>query len=160
MGKIRQEPDVKENDPQTYAIIGAAMEVHKHLGPGFLETVYQDALEIELTERAVPFEREKKLTIFYRGKALPSRYQADFVGFGDIIDRQLHNSIACCFGRYGYGCSSSDLYTHAQHRITQNYYPNLYPYKHAYPYTYSHLDSTTYIVGTRKTCKYTRTAGN
>lgn len=85
MGKIRQEPDVKENDPQTYAIIGAAMEVHKHLGPGFLETVYQDALEIELTERAVPFEREKKLTIFYKGKALPSRYQADFVGFGDII---------------------------------------------------------------------------
>jgi GxxExxY protein len=85
MGKIRQTQVVKEYDQQTYAIIGAAMEVHKCLGAGFLEPVYQDALEIELTERSVPFEREKKLVISYKGKPLPGRYQADFVCFNDII---------------------------------------------------------------------------
>lgn len=61
------------------------MEVHRHLGAGFLETVYQDAVEIELAERSIPFEREKKLSIAYKGKPLPSRYQADFVCLADII---------------------------------------------------------------------------
>lgn len=72
-------------DPQTYAIIGAAMTVHKELGHGFLEAVYQEALGLELTARKIPFEREVSLTIRYRGQALGCSYKADFICFGEII---------------------------------------------------------------------------
>ena len=51
---------------ETYKIIGAAMEVHKVLGCGFLEAVYQEAFEIELMKLNIPFEREKKLDIYYK----------------------------------------------------------------------------------------------
>jgi len=47
--------DLTESDPRTYAVIGAAMEVHKQLGCGFLEPVYQEAMAIELSKRKVPF---------------------------------------------------------------------------------------------------------
>ena len=53
-------------DPRTYAIIGAAMEVHKHLGCGFLEPVYQESLTVELSERSVPYRREVELPVFYK----------------------------------------------------------------------------------------------
>ncbi|VAW41431.1 hypothetical protein MNBD_CHLOROFLEXI01-5158, partial [hydrothermal vent metagenome] len=53
-------------DPLTYDVIGAAMEVHKRLGHGFLEGVYQEALALELTHRDVPFRREVDLPITYR----------------------------------------------------------------------------------------------
>ena len=72
-------------DEQTYAIIGAAMEVHRELGPGFLEAVYQDALAIELELRNIPFERERLLPIRYKGRLLPSVYRADFVCYGEVI---------------------------------------------------------------------------
>jgi len=70
---------------ESYRIIGAAMEVHKELGPGFLEAVYQEAFEIELQRQNIPYEREKLLNIFYKGVKLKKRYEADFVCFDNII---------------------------------------------------------------------------
>ena len=72
-------------DEETYAIIGAAMAVHNELGCGFLETVYQEALEEEFLFRDVPYVREKKLAIRYKGQELRSHYQADFICFDSVI---------------------------------------------------------------------------
>ena len=72
-------------DPQTYAIIGAAMEVHRELGCGFLEPVYREPLAIELRAREVPFEREVGLPIVYKGQRLPLGYRADFICFGEVL---------------------------------------------------------------------------
>ncbi|MCC9604901.1 GxxExxY protein [Blastopirellula sp. JC732] len=74
-----------QRDPQTYAIIGAAMEVHSLLGCGFLEGVYQDALEREFIDRNVPYVREQSILILYKGLSLSAPYKADFVCFGSII---------------------------------------------------------------------------
>lgn len=73
------------NDPETYAVIGAAMEVHSHPGRGFLEAVYQEALALELTERGVPFEREVDLPVRYKGHPLKCGYRSDFVCFNRVI---------------------------------------------------------------------------
>jgi GxxExxY protein len=72
-------------DPETYAIIGAAMEVHKELGYGFVESVYQEALARELTRRGIPFRREVEIPIYYKGDRLPCYFKADFVCFDDVI---------------------------------------------------------------------------
>jgi GxxExxY protein len=77
--------DLKGEDPETYAVIGAAMEVHRELRHGFVEPIYQDALAVELTLRKIPFEREKPLPVFYKGGILPSSYKADFVCFGSLL---------------------------------------------------------------------------
>ena len=74
-----------QKDPETFAIIGAAMEVHRELRYGLLEVVYQDALVVEFGARSIPFEREKLLNVFYKGKPLPSFFKADFVCFGSVI---------------------------------------------------------------------------
>ena len=74
-----------EQDPQTHAIIGAAMDVHRTLGPGFLEHVYQEALAIELGERRIPFQRELELPVSYKGHRLACSYRADFVCYESII---------------------------------------------------------------------------
>ena len=73
------------NKEQSYAINGAAMQVYNTLGHGFLEAVYQEALEIEFQERSIPYEREKELKIYYNGKELKQTYKADFVCYGNII---------------------------------------------------------------------------
>ena len=70
---------------ETYQIIGAAMEVHKVLGPGFLEAVYHEAMEIELTARKIPFESHKALKIPYKNHILKKPYEADFLVFNEII---------------------------------------------------------------------------
>lgn len=69
----------------TYKIIGAAISVHKELGPGFLEAVYQEALAIELSEINIFFEKEKKLNIKYKNKVLSKYYLADFVCESKVI---------------------------------------------------------------------------
>lgn len=73
------------HDPETFAIIGAAMEVHTELGPGFLEPVYRAALAIELRRRRIPFAHELALPIVYRGERLPVHYRVDYICYGAII---------------------------------------------------------------------------
>lgn len=79
--------DIKDSrgDLETYAIIGAAMMVHRQLGRGFLELVYQEALEVELGIRRIPYGREVEIQIHYRGIPPPARYRADFVCFGNVL---------------------------------------------------------------------------
>jgi len=74
-----------KGDPKTYAIVGAAMQVHRELGCGFLEAVYQEALAIELAYQDIPFQREVALPIHYRGKLLQTSYRVDFICYGDVI---------------------------------------------------------------------------
>ena len=74
-----------ERDPQSHVIIGAAMEVHRELGRGFLELVYQTALSLEFQERGIPFKAEAALPVRYKGKLLTCGYRADFVCFEDFL---------------------------------------------------------------------------
>jgi GxxExxY protein len=70
---------------EVYAIVGAAIEVHRELGSGFLEAVYQEALEIELQERNIPFQSQTELNIVYKGRILEKKYNPDFLCFQEII---------------------------------------------------------------------------
>ncbi|HEY3763443.1 MAG TPA: GxxExxY protein [Verrucomicrobiae bacterium] len=70
---------------EVYAIIGAAMEVHKEKGCGFAEPVYQECMEIELAGRNVPAEAQKEMKIFYKRRQLKKTYLADFIAYGKII---------------------------------------------------------------------------
>ena len=72
-------------DAQTRAVIGAAMNVHRILGPGFLEAVYQEALAVEFDKCHVPFRREADFAVQYRGILLHSRFRVDFLCFDDIL---------------------------------------------------------------------------
>ncbi len=74
-----------ERDPRTFAIIGASMEVHRHLGPGFLESAYQEALAIEFSLRQIPFLRDEELLIRYKGHLLKTCYKPDFICFDNVI---------------------------------------------------------------------------
>ncbi len=70
---------------EVYKIIGACMEVHNNLGSGFLEPIYQEALENEFDWRGIIFEREKELKVRYKTIILNKRYIADFVCYNNII---------------------------------------------------------------------------
>ena len=74
-----------EEDSDTYAIIGAAMEVHNVLGQGFLESVYSEAFAVELGARHIPFRRECSLNVIYKGTALPCQFKADFICFERVL---------------------------------------------------------------------------
>jgi GxxExxY protein len=70
---------------EVYDLVGVCMEVHNYLGHGLLEVVYRDALEIELSTSKIPFEREKKFAINYKGITLPHQFRADFFVMDRII---------------------------------------------------------------------------
>ena len=70
---------------ESYRIIGSCMKVHAELGSGFLESVYQEALEKQFKKDAVPYEREKLLHIYFDGDQLKKHFKADFVCFGEIV---------------------------------------------------------------------------
>lgn len=70
---------------ENYIIIGICMEVHRILGPGLLEIVYKDALEIEFKNNNIPFEREKEFSIEYKGNILPHKFYADLIIYDEII---------------------------------------------------------------------------
>ncbi len=70
---------------EVFAIVGAAIEVHRALGPGFLEAVYAEAFARELRQAGVPFEQEVLLQIRYKGEPLNKTYRADFVVFGVVL---------------------------------------------------------------------------
>jgi GxxExxY protein len=76
---------MSERDPRTFAIIGAAMEVHRVLGCGFVEPVYQDALAVEFASREIPFLQAPKIEVRYKSVILTSHYEPDFICYSEVI---------------------------------------------------------------------------
>jgi GxxExxY protein len=72
-------------DPQSHAVIGAAIEVHRHLGAGLLEGIYRDALAEELRRRAIPVSTELRLPVHYKGVRIAHPLRMDLVAFGALI---------------------------------------------------------------------------
>jgi GxxExxY protein len=70
---------------EVYAIVGAAMEVHRENGFGFSEPVYQECLEIELASRNIPFVPQKEMPVFYKGEQIKKTYIADLIAYEKII---------------------------------------------------------------------------
>ena len=70
---------------EAYKIIGACMNVHRELGQGFLEAVYQEALALEFKEQKIPYVKEEKIDIYYKENTLQQFYIADFICYGNII---------------------------------------------------------------------------
>lgn len=77
-------PEIVFKD-ESYAIVGACFEVYKEKGPGFLEAVYQECLELELAQRQIPFRSQCELELTYKGQRLRQVYKPDFICFGLII---------------------------------------------------------------------------
>ncbi|WDE95980.1 GxxExxY protein [Lentisphaera profundi] len=70
---------------ESYVIIGACMNVHNELGQGFLESVYQEALELVLSKETIANEREKELHISFQGQALAKKFYVDFLCYDQIV---------------------------------------------------------------------------
>ena len=70
---------------ESYAIIGTCFEVYKDKGCGFLEAVYHECLAIEFEHRGIPFQSQRELDLFYRGRKLNQNYKSDFICFDKII---------------------------------------------------------------------------
>ncbi len=70
---------------EVYQVIGAAIEVHRELGNGFLEAVYHEALELELTSRNIPFKSQVPLKIKYKDTVLRKEYVADLICFNSVV---------------------------------------------------------------------------
>ncbi len=72
-------------EEEVYTIIGVAIEVHKELGPGFLESVYEEAMVLESNKQQIPHETQVKIPVFYKGQKLEKEFIADYIAFGKII---------------------------------------------------------------------------
>jgi len=70
---------------ECYAIQGAAFEVYREMGCGFLEAVYQECMEVEFAERKIPFKAQMDLRLGYKGKRLRQSYKPDFICFDRVI---------------------------------------------------------------------------
>ena len=68
--------EIEGKDPRTHSIIGAVMEVHRYLGRGFLEGVYQEALAVEFSLREIPFQREVDLVVRYKQRDLACAFSS------------------------------------------------------------------------------------
>jgi len=85
------EPD-KRVDELAHAVIGAAIEVHRHLGPGFLENIYEEALCIEL--EAIPFERQKEISVLYKGRPIGKHRVDLLVGQSLMVELKAIEALA------------------------------------------------------------------
>lgn len=77
--------DIDKLKEHVYDIVGALHAVHDGLGAGVNEYCYQEALEMELTDRGIPFEREKSFHALYKGRELKAEYRVDFLCKGDVV---------------------------------------------------------------------------
>ena len=75
----------READPESYAVIGAAMEVHNHMGPALLELAYKRALSMELDDRGIPHELEAQLPLSFKGRDLGVTWRVDLRCFGTLL---------------------------------------------------------------------------
>lgn len=76
---------VQSVNKMTEAIIGAAIEVHRHLGPGLLESAYEECLAEELSTRHIPFKRQLPLPVIYKGKKLDAGYKIDLLVNDEVV---------------------------------------------------------------------------
>ena len=76
---------LEPRDPRTYRIIGAAMTVHRELGAGFLEPVYQEALGIEFDVQGITYQREHEIPVYYRAFRLGTPYRVDFLCYDEVL---------------------------------------------------------------------------
>jgi GxxExxY protein len=76
---------VEQRDPLTWKIIGACIAVHRELGPGLLESVYEACLAFELGQRQIAFERKRRIPLVYRGHILPAYYEMDLVVEAQVV---------------------------------------------------------------------------
>ena len=81
---LKHMPDIIY-EKESFQIIGACIAVHKELGSGFLEAVYQEALALEFKNQRIPFEKEKELYLFYKNILLQKRYKIDFICYNAIL---------------------------------------------------------------------------
>ena len=70
---------------ESFAVIGACMKVHRSLGAGFLETVYEEALEKEFHIQKIPFKRQVKLSLYYNQELMKKQFRANFVCYDTIV---------------------------------------------------------------------------
>ncbi|MGE5109816.1 MAG: GxxExxY protein [Acidobacteriaceae bacterium] len=85
---------LEQRDPETYPIIGAAIEVHRVLGPGLLESAYEECLCRELSSREIPFRRQVEIPVEYKGVKLACGYTADLVVDKVVVELKAVETIA------------------------------------------------------------------